>query len=285
MNVLVTGGNGQLAKCIRDIDSKLEGYNFIYKDASELNILNEDLIKSCFLKYNFKYLINCAAYTAVDKAESDADNAHKINTQGSENLAKICSAFNTTLIHISTDFVFNGDSKAPYKEEDKTNPIGVYGASKLNGEQRIKEILDQYFIIRTSWLYSEHGENFLKTMLRLSKDHNELGVVGDQIGSPTYAKDLAAVILKIIEKNNTDYGLYHYSNLGVISWFDFASEIFSQSHIIIKLNNIKTEQYPTPAERPNYSVLDASKISKALDIEIPNWKDSLSKALSNLTTN
>ena len=243
MNVLVTGGNGQLAKCIRDIDSKLEGYNFIYKDASELNILNEDLIKSCFLKYNFKYLINCAAYTAVDKAESDADNAHKINTQGSENLAKICSAFNTTLIHISTDFVFNGDSKAPYKEEDKTNPIGVYGASKLNGEQRIKEILDQYFIIRTSWLYSEHGENFLKTMLRLSKDHNELGVVGDQIGSPTYAKDLAAVILKIIEKNNTDYGLYHYSNLGVISWFDFASEIFSQSHIIIKLNNIKTEQY------------------------------------------
>ncbi|WP_431133071.1 dTDP-4-dehydrorhamnose reductase [Psychroserpens mesophilus] len=282
MNILVTGANGQLATCIRSLDHSNIDYNFIYKNSSELDIVNIEAVKTLFKSSTINYCINCAAYTAVDTAESDSDKAYDVNVKGSENLAKVCHEFNTTLIHISTDFVFEGSSKKPYNETHSTNPLNIYGSTKLEGEQKIQHHLDKYFILRTSWLYSEFGNNFLKTMLRLSKDRDEIGVVSDQIGTPTYAMDLARVILKIIQTNNTSYGIYHYSNEGVASWYDFALAIFDLNKIKITVNPITTQDFPTPAKRPSYSVLDKSKIKKALKVEIPHWTNSLKKAISNL---
>ena len=187
--------------------------------------------------------------------------------------------FDAILIQISTDFVFDGEKKEPYTETDVAKPISVYGASKLQGEIEIKQTLETYFILRTSWLYSEHGTNFMKTMLRLAETRDEISVVSDQIGTPTYAGDLADVILKIISSKNTNFGLYHYSNEGVASWYDFAKAIFEASNLKIKLNAIKTEAYPTPAKRPFYSVIDKAKIKSILGIETPNWSESLLKAL------
>jgi len=211
--------------------------------------------------------------------------ADKVNHIGAKLLAESCKKFNVTLIHVSTDFVFDGKATVPYLEDDITNPLGVYGKTKLAGEQAISNVLENYFIIRTSWLYSEYGNNFLKTMLRLSKERNEIGVVGDQVGSPTYARDLADIILRLIESKNTSYGVYHYSNKGVVSWYDFAKEIFKLSDSSITLNKIETKDYPTPAVRPKYSVLHTESISKLLDLKIPNWKESLKKAIIYLKDN
>ena len=280
MNVLVTGSNGQLASCIKDLAKQYDGLNFIYTDYKELDICDLNQVNT-FFKSNKKidYCINCAAYTAVDKAETEVDKAFEINATGAKNLAIVCDKFDTILIQVSTDFVFDGEKKEPYTETDVAKPISVYGASKLQGEIEIKQTLETYFILRTSWLYSEHGANFMKTMLKLAETRDEISVVSDQIGTPTYAGDLADVILKIISSKNTNFGLYHYSNEGVASWYDFAKTIFEASNLKIKLNAIKTEAYPTPAKRPFYSVIDKAKIKSILGIETPNWSESLLKAL------
>lgn len=281
-NVLVTGVNGQLGKCLEELSTRHPSINFIFKNSQELDITNKDGVRLMFENTDFDYCINCAAYTAVDKAEEDKDKARDVNVNGVINIAEFCRQSNTTLIHVSTDFVFDGKSEKPYIETDETTPLSVYGKTKLEGEHKIQEILNEYFIIRTSWLYSEYGTNFMKTMLRLGKERTELSVVGDQIGTPTYAKDLAEVILKIITDNNKNYGVYHYSNEGEISWYDFAKEIFEISTYKIKLSKILSIEYPTPARRPKYSVLNKDNIVKNIKIEIPNWKQSLKKALDKI---
>ena len=286
INVLITGSNGQLASCIKDRAKQYKGLNFIYTDYQELDISDLNHVEG-FFKANQKidYCINCAAYTAVDKAESDVEKAFEINAQGPKNLATICNEQDTILIHISTDFVFDGEKTEPYTETDIPKPISVYGASKLKGEVEIQETLKKYFIIRTSWLYSEHGTNFLKTMLNLAKTRDEISVVSDQIGTPTYAGDLANVILKIITSNTRSFGLYHYSNEGVASWYDFAKAIFEASKIKIKTNPIKTDAYPMPAKRPVFSVMDKTKIKKEFNIEIPLWREIINNNSNYLWTN
>ena len=279
-NVLVTGSNGQLASCIKDLAKEQKGLHFIYTDYQELDICNLKQVDK-FFKTNQKidYCINCAAYTAVDKAESDAEKAFEINANGAKNLALVCDEQGAVLIHISTDFVFDGDKTEPYIETDTPKPISVYGASKLKGEVEIQKTLKKHFIIRTSWLYSEHGTNFMKTMLRLAETRDEISVVSDQIGTPTYAGDLADVILKIISSKNTNFGLYHYSNEGQTSWYGFAKAIFEGSNLKIKTTPIKTEAYPTPAKRPVYSVMDKTKITSIMGLETRNWQDSLKKTI------
>lgn len=284
-NVLVTGGNGQLASCIKDVESQEADLNFVYTDYLELDICDLDQVRTFFESNKLDYCVNCAAYTAVDKAETEADKAFEINAKGSRNLAIACNENEVVLIHVSTDFVFDGKKNEPYKETDLAKPLSVYGASKLQGEVEILKTLKEYFIIRTSWLYSEHGNNFVKTMLRLAETRDEINVINDQIGTPTYAGDLAKVIVDIIKTDPQNFGLYHYSNLGEVSWFDFAKAIFELSGVEIKLDPIPTTDYPTSAERPMYSVMDKSKIITTLDFFIPFWEDSLKIALSVLKGN
>ncbi len=278
--ILVTGGNGQLAKCIKDVSAEFHDLKFIYTDLPELDITDKEQTQSFFNKNKLEWCINCAAYTAVDKAEIDKTATFDVNATGPKNLAIACKQENVKLIHISTDFVFDGNSSKAYSESDKTNPIGVYGLTKLKGEQEISSILKSYYIIRTSWLYSEHGNNFLKTMLKLAKSTNEINVVSDQIGSPTYAMDLAFLICNFIKNSNHNFGTYNYSNEGVVSWYDFAKAIFDLKNHPIKINPISTDEYPTMAKRPKYSVLDTTKIKHTFGIQTPNWKDSLKTAIS-----
>lgn len=280
-NVLVTGGNGQLALCIKEVSANLAEYNFIFLDYEDLDITNKDEVDVFFNTNTISYCINCAAFTNVDKSESEKEISKKVNEDGALFLAKACATYNVKLIHISTDFVFDGKQSFPYKEGDILNPLGVYGQTKLNGELAVIESIKTYFIIRTSWLYSEYGNNFLKTMLLLGKERDELSVVYDQVGSPTYAKDLAEVIIKIIANNNENYGVYHYSNEGVASWYDFAKAIFEESNTKADVLPIKSEAYPLPAKRPTYSVFDKEKIKNTFNISIPYWRDSLKKCLEN----
>lgn len=282
MNVLVTGGNGQLALCIKEVSENLSEYNFIFLDYEDLNITNKEDVDIFFNNNNISYCVNCAAFTNVDKSENEKETSKKVNEDGALFLAKACATNNVKLIQISTDFVFDGKQSFPYKEGDPSNPLGVYGQTKLNGELAVIESINTYFIIRTSWLYSEYGNNFLKTMLRLGNERDEISVVYDQVGTPTYAKDLAEVIIKIITNNNKNYGVYHYSNEGVASWYDFAKAIFDESNTKVNLLPIKSEAYPLPSKRPSYSVLDKEKIKNALNISIPYWRDSLKKCLENL---
>ncbi|MCH4552119.1 dTDP-4-dehydrorhamnose reductase [Aestuariibaculum lutulentum] len=280
INVLVTGGNGQLATCIKDVEVEYDNLNVLYADSKDLDICNLNQVQSFFKSHDIDYCVNCAAYTAVDKAEDEQELAFKVNAEGAKNLALTCEEHHVVLIHISTDFVFDGSKREPYTEEDQPNPISVYGASKLQGEIEIQNILSEYFIIRTSWLYSEHGNNFMKTMLRLAETRDEISVVADQKGTPTYAGDLAKVILEIIGKASKDFGLYHYSNQGKISWYDFSKAIFEESKINMQVNPITSEQFPVKAKRPGYSVLNKEKIRSKLNIEIPDWDLSLEKVLS-----
>ena len=281
MVVLVTGSNGQLGQSLQYVANKYPEIEFIFCSSAALDITSFSNCESIFTKYNPNYCINTAAYTAVDKAESDQEKAHLINVVGAKNLAEICKKLNTTLIHISTDFVFDGTKTTPYLETDSTNPRSVYGQTKLDGEKAIQETLDNYFIIRTSWVYSQFGNNFMKTMLRLACERESLSVVNDQIGTPTNAIDLAEVLIKIIKIQhptpNTHYlyGIYNFSNEGKCSWYDFAKEIFRVNNIYINLQPIPTSTYPTPAKRPTYSVLDKSKIKKAFSVDIKNWEESL----------
>ena len=230
-------------------------------------------LKIPFQKIKPYYCINAAAYTAVDKAESDSENAYRVNVVGAANIAEVCNKYNTVLLHVSTDFVFDGNKTTPYTEDDETNPHGVYGITKRDGEIEIQKILREHYIIRTSWLYSQYGNNFMKTMLRLAGERSSLGVVNDQTGTPTHAVDLAETIMAIITSGKKDYGVYHYSNEGETTWYGFAKKIFEVNDIAIDLKPIPTEAYPTPAKRPIYSVLDKSKIKKAFGIQISNWQD------------
>ena len=282
INVLVTGSNGQLASCIMDLENQHEELNLIYTDYQELDICDLKQVEG-FFKANQKidYCINCAAFTAVDKAETDVEKAFEINAQGPKNLAICCNEQDTVLIHISTDFVFDGEKTEPYTETDIPKPISVYGASKLNGEIEVQKTLKKHFIIRTSWLYSEHGANFMKTMLRLAETRDEISVVSDQIGTPTYAGDLAEVILNIISANNSKFGVYHYCNEGVSSWYDFAKEIFELHNLSVRLIPILSNQYPTAAKRPKNSALDTERTKEVFNIQPLKWKISLKKLIEN----
>lgn len=282
-HILVTGGKGQLASCIQNVSAGLKDYAFVFVDYDELDILDELAVHQFFKVTKFTHVINCAAYTAVDKAESESDLAKGVNELGAQYLAEACAKNGGIFIQISTDFVFDGQQSKPYTEEDEPNPISVYGYTKLHGEIAVAKALKEHFIIRTSWLYSEYGNNFLKTMLRLGAERNQLNVVCDQIGTPTYAIDLANIILKIITEKSTAYGTYHFSNEGVASWYDFAKAIFELNGNEVKVLPIRTEAYPTPAKRPAFSVMDKSKIKKGLGIEIPYWRDSLKQCINNFT--
>lgn len=278
--VLVTGAKGQLGQCIQSIAHQYPTLNFLFVDKQQMDITNIIQISEFFKTHKVDWCINCAAYTAVDQAENHKEEAYQINVLGTRNIAQICQEYDAKLIHISTDFVFDGLKTSPYTEWDATNPINVYGETKLKGELEVKAHCASHFIIRTSWLYSEFGHNFMKTMLRLASERDILRVVNDQIGSPTYALDLAEALLHIIQKDKDHYGVFHYSNQGQISWFEFAQTIFELVNHHIVLEQILTKDYPTLATRPLYSVLDTSKISEAFNLEIPFWKDGLVTALS-----
>ena len=271
--VLVTGANGQLGKSIHRISLNYPDLKFVFTDVDELDITNSKEVNTLFASNKIDYCINCAAYTAVDKAEEEVEKAYLINAKAVKNLAEACQTTGAVLIHISTDFVFDGTKSTPYTEEDTPNPLSVYGKSKLQGEEYVQEICDRHFIVRTSWLYSEYGNNFVKTMLRLAETRKQISVVNDQIGSPTYAGDLAEFILKIVSSESMTYGLYHYSNFGEISWYDFAKEIFSNQNKKTEVLPIPTTAYPTAAKRPKYSVLDISKANNTFKLK--SWKKSL----------
>ena len=279
IKALVTGGNGQLAQSLKDVVNHQDELDVDFQDLPDLDITNTQQLESYFLKNEFDYCINCAAYTAVDLAEEQSDLAYAVNAEGPKYLAEVCQKHQVTLIHISTDFVFDGQKRIPYLETDAPNPLSVYGASKLQGERSIQETTEAYFIIRTSWLYSEYGKNFMKTMLSLSETLNEISVVSDQIGSPTYAGDLAEVLIQIVLSSSTNYGVYHYSNSGTISWYDFAVEIFKQFGKTIEVKPIKTKDYPTAAKRPKFSALNTIKIENNFDCTIKDWQRSLNKVI------
>lgn len=284
--VLVTGSNGQLGQSLQNIAKHSPHYHFTFINRSTLDLSDSAAIDRYFQHHQFDIIVNCAAYTAVDKAESEIDLADKINHLAVSKLATIAVQTNTLLIHISTDYVYDGCGHSPYVESATTNPQSVYGLSKLQGEQAIQASHPRAIIIRTSWVYSEFGHNFVKTMLKLGQDREQLSVIFDQIGSPTYAGDLANAIIKIMDNSddNKSVELYHYSNEGVCSWYDFAKAIFELSAIQCEVSPITTKEYPTPAKRPHYSLLNKNKIKVAKAITIPYWKDSLQTCLHALHT-
>lgn len=277
MVVLVTGASGQLGQALQAIAKQHSTLQFHFTSSVEADITNKENLQEVFNRLKPDFCINAAAYTAVDKAESEPEKAHLINVTGAKNLAEVCKGYNTTLVHVSTDFVFDGSKNTPYTEEDETNPQGVYGKTKREGEQEIEKILTAHYIIRTSWLYSEYGNNFMKTMVRLGNERDSLGVVNDQTGTPTNANDLAEAILQIIESGKKEYGIYHYSNEGVATWYDFAKKIFEVNTISVDLKPIATADYPTPAKRPVYSVMDKSKIKRVFGLNVSGWKDEVKK--------
>lgn len=281
MKILVTGAKGQLGSEIRELTSSSD-HHFEFIDQEELDLTDLDSIESFLTESNSDFIINCAAYTAVDKAEDEPEIAQKINADAPGKIAQFCRKNNTRLIHISTDYVFDGYFKRPINEEDHPNPQSVYGKTKLDGEKAVIDNLENAYIIRTAWVYSSFGSNFVKTMLRLGKEKEELNVVSDQIGSPTYARDLADAILTIIkeiQKGNDHPGVYHYSNEGVCSWYDFATEIIKLADLDCVVKPIPTSAFPTKAKRPTYSVLDKTKITYQFELKIDNWKKSLMYAL------
>ena len=279
MVVLVTGANGQLGQAIQFIAKNYLNVNFVFCNVTDLDISNKENCQTVFHKTKPDFCINTAAYTAVDKAESEPEKAELINVTGAKNLAETCKEFDATLIHISTDFVFDGSNVKPYSETDIPNPKGVYGQTKLDGEKAIQEVFSNYYIIRTSWVYSQFGNNFMKTMLRLASERTSLSVVNDQIGTPTNALDLAECLLTIITQHPTPstqhlFGVYNFSNEGQCSWYDFAQKIFELNNISIHLQSIPTTSFPTPAARPKYSVLDTNKIQSVFGIEVKSWEES-----------
>jgi dTDP-4-dehydrorhamnose reductase len=281
--ILVFGASGQLGHCLKKVADTQQLSDIFFPGEDEANILDEIGLNTLFAKYQPQFCINCAAYTAVDKAEEDMHTARKVNADGAANLAKLCKANGVTLVHVSTDFVFEGNTPYPLIEADAVNPINVYGLTKLEGEHAIADILPEHYILRTSWLYSEYGNNFVKTMLRLGAERDVLKVIADQVGTPTYAIDLAECILAIIAADNKQYGIYHYSNEGVTSWYDFAQSIFDISNTQVKVYPIRTAEYPTPALRPTYSVMDKAKVKSTFNIEIPYWRHSLETCIKRLS--
>lgn len=280
MVILVTGAHGQLGQALQSIALQYPAIQFWFCGSQEADLTNKTSLEEAFKKHKPTFCINAAAYTAVDKAESEPEKAYAINAEGVRNLAEVCLNNQTVLLHVSTDFVFDGVKKTPYTETDIPNPTGLYGASKLAGEQAIQEMLTRFYIVRTAWVYSQFGANFMKTMLRLGSEREQLTVVDDQLGSPTLATDLAKTLVRICQQTAQNltlapYGIYHYSNEGSCSWCDFAQQILLHHHISTPVLPIPTSSFPTPAKRPAYSVLDKSKIKQAFGLEIVSWQDAL----------
>lgn len=278
--ILIIGSSGQLASELKQLQGDFPSHQFNFTSQADTDVSDAIAVHIAFQNTMPNFVINCAAYTAVDKAETEQKRATEINEFGAQNIAKQALKMKCHLIHISTDFVFDGNNSRPYKEEDSTHPISIYGKSKWKGEEAIKVSGCDYTIIRTSWLYSSFGHNFVKTMMKLGNERESINVVVDQIGSPTYCGDLAFFILSHLEqltshKNN----IYHYSNEGVASWYDFAYEIMKLNHLTCQVHPIPAESYPTPALRPSYSVMDKSKIKSHYNISIPHWKESLAKCI------
>jgi dTDP-4-dehydrorhamnose reductase len=283
--ILITGANGQLGKEFRALAALFPQYNFLFAGKEELAIENTEAIKKYFSDHSIHFCVNCAAYTAVDKAETDKETAFLINATAVGNLAAVCENFKTQLIHISTDYVFDGTAKQAYKETDATNPIGVYGQSKLKGEVLALQNNPSAIIIRTSWVFSSFGNNFVKTMLRLMKERDSINVVDDQLGCPTYAADLAAAIITIIEQSSVvsrQSSVFNYCNEGIINWYQFALAIKELSGSTCIVNPIPSSQYQVPAKRPQYSVLDTGLIKNTFCLQIPKWKDSLKNCLKQM---
>ena len=284
MRILVTGSKGQLGNEIRVLAEDYPDFDFLYTDVDELDITNRQMVEAYFVDNKPQAIINCAAFTAVDRAETDEITANLINAKAVENLAKSAASFDALLVHISTDYVFDGKSYLPYDESDKTNPQSAYGRTKLAGEEAVTQYASKAVIIRTSWLYSAFGNNFVKTMIKYGIERNELSVVYDQVGTPTYARDLAKAILDIIpsalQKSGID--LFHYSNEGVASWYDFARTVIALSGISCEIKPILTKDYPLPAPRPCFSVLNKSKIKEIYKIKIPYWIDSVKDCIQRL---
>lgn len=291
-NILVTGSNGQLGKSISLLAASYPNFNFFFTTRDNLPIENVAAVEEYFITNKINCCINCAAYTAVDKAETETETAFAINGTAVGTLARLSNKYAALFIHISTDYVFSGEAAEPYKEDHAVNPVNLYGASKLKGEELALQNNAGSIIIRTSWVYAPFGNNFVRTVLRLMKERTQLNVVSDQQGCPTYAPDLADVILKIVTKLNADgasleklqlsSNIFHYSNTGVINWFQFAIAIKELSKSTCQVNAIPTSSYPTPAKRPAYSIMDTSKIQQVFDIDIPFWKDSLQECINRI---
>ncbi|MEM6685925.1 MAG: dTDP-4-dehydrorhamnose reductase [Bacteroidota bacterium] len=281
--VLVTGANGQLGQCLRKIQTQHAAIDFHFVSIHELDITDAAKVQALFVNHTFDYCVNCAAYTNVELAESEQELAFQVNAEAAKYLAEICTQHHTTLIHISTDYVFDGDKTEPYTETDIPNPISVYGASKLKGEQHIQQILNNHFIIRTSWLYAEFGKNFYRTMVQKAKEKANLTITTEQTGTPTNANDLAELIVTIINTENTDYGVYHFSNDGEATWYDFTKEIIQNMHLAEadqpSLQPVAT--YKTKAARPKNSVLDKTKVRSI--ITTISWQESLRNLMNSVT--
>lgn len=287
LNILITGANGQLGNEMRRLGA-VSPHNYLFTDVAELDITDTAAVEELMRRDRIDIAVNCAAYTNVERAEEDEATAHLLNCEAVRNLAEAAAATGATLFHVSTDYVFDGQGHLPYREEDPTSPLGAYGRTKLAGEQAVIDSGCKYLIFRTAWLYSEFGNNFLKTMLRLTAEREELKVVFDQIGTPTYAGDLALAIFAIIEGERYagNEGIYHFTNEGVSSWYDFAVEIAAAAgHDTCRILPCHTVEFPTKAARPAYSVLDKTKIKRTFDIEIPHWRESMLYCLEKLKNN
>lgn len=280
--ILISGVKGQLGRLLEEVSRNFGQFDFVFTDVDELDITDYQQLHFFFLNNRIDFMINCAAYTAVDKAEEERDEAYRINAEACGYLAEFGHKFDFKLVHISTDFVFSGQQNRPCKEDDATEPLSVYGDSKLKGEQLIQQNGTDFIIIRTSWLYSEYGRNFVRNMQKLGMERSEISVVYDQCGSPTYAGDLAWTILYILANYPSAKGIYHFANEGAVSWFDFAQAVMELSNINCKVKAILTTEYPTPAKRPLYSVMDKGKIKNAFTLEIPYWRESLRKCIEKM---
>ncbi len=273
--IIVFGANGQLGQCLQLAAKQFSKANFVFLSSKDCDINQSESLKIAFEKHKPEFVINAAAYTQVDLAEEEKDKAYAINAEAVENIAKLCNQFSSKLIHISTDYVFNGEAKQAYTEEDTTNPINIYGASKLAGEEAIKKQLQEHYIIRTSWLYSQFGHNFFKSMKNKVGSGATLKITTDQMGCPTNANDLASIIMKIISLNNDAFGTYHFCNQGKATWYDFAYAIFKNENALSSVNLSSTDFYKTPAKRPVFSVMQTDKISSTFSFEINEWEKSL----------
>lgn len=278
-NILITGANGQLGSEIRVASGQFPQFRFFFTDVTELDICNREAVHAYMAENHMDGIVNCAAYTAVDKAEDDAETCYRINRDAVKNLAEAAREYKLDIIHVSTDYVFDGKNYLPYTEVMPVNPSSVYGKSKLEGERILMEICPEAVIVRTSWLYSSFGNNFVKTMLRLGQERDMLNVIFDQVGTPTYAADLAVALLSILAAGKPAAGIYHYSNEGVCSWYDFTRSIHRLAGISCDLVPIESKEYPVRTPRPHFSVLNKAKIKQTYGIEIPHWEDSLEKCI------